>query len=136
MGLLHVAVQGFEVEAELAEVFGLEAADLQLDGAEAVETAVEEQQVEGEIATANLHGELGADEAEITAQLDQEVLQLEQKAPVQVGLGVLGGQVEELDQVGVLENRQGLGMGLPYHLGSLGWVKHRAFEQRALELAL
>jgi hypothetical protein len=54
---------------------------------------------------------------------------------VQVGLFVLGGQVEELDQVGVLENRQGLGMGLPYHLGSLGRVKHRAFEQRALELA-
>ena len=43
VGLAHVAVERLQVEAELAEVLGLEAADLQLDGDEAVEAAVEER---------------------------------------------------------------------------------------------
>jgi hypothetical protein len=77
VGLFRIAVEGFEIEAELAEVFRLEAADLEFDGDEAVQAAVEEEEIEREIPPADLERELGADEAEIAAQLDEEIAELE-----------------------------------------------------------
>ena len=47
--LADVAVEGLQVELQLAEVLGLELADLELDGDQAVQAAVEEEQVEGEV---------------------------------------------------------------------------------------
>jgi hypothetical protein len=42
----HVTVQRFQVEVQLAQVLGLEAVHLQLDGHQAVQAAVEKQQVD------------------------------------------------------------------------------------------
>ncbi len=70
------------------ELFRLETADLQLDGHQAVEAAMEEQQVEGEVPATDLQRVFGADEAEVAAQLDEKVLEPRQQALMQVGLGL------------------------------------------------
>ena len=88
----------------------------------------------GEVAAADLDGELGADEAEVAAELDQEVAELGDQRPVQIGLGVAGGQVEELDDVGVLEDRQGVGMGLSHHWRDHWRVQDGPLEQGGAEL--
>ena len=54
VGLADIAVKGFEVEVEFAEVLGLEAGDLEFDGDEAVQPAVEEEQIEREVLPADL----------------------------------------------------------------------------------
>jgi hypothetical protein len=41
--LLHVAIERLDVEAQLAEVGGLELVDLQLEGHQALQRAMEEQ---------------------------------------------------------------------------------------------
>ena len=53
--LSDISIQRLDVEGELAQVLGLEAADFQFDGHKAVQTAVEEQQIEGEIPAAYLN---------------------------------------------------------------------------------
>ena len=88
--LLHVAVEGFQVELELAQVLGLELDDLEFERDQAVEGPVEEQQVEGEVPPADLDRVLAADEAEVAAEFDQELLELLDQATLQVGLGVPG----------------------------------------------
>ncbi len=72
MLLADVVVDGLEVEVELAEVFRLEAADLQLDGDQGVEPALEEQQIESEVLVAHLDRMLGADEAELPPEFSQK----------------------------------------------------------------
>jgi hypothetical protein len=103
VGLAHVAVQRFEVEAELAQVFRLEPIHLQLDCHEAVQAPVEEQQVEREISSTHLHRKLGAYEAEVAAQLDEEGAQLAEQTVVQIGLGIVWRQAQEFQRVGILE---------------------------------
>ena len=76
MGLLHVAVEGLQVELELSEMVRLELIDFQLEGDQAVQCPVEEEEIQGEIPPADLEGVMAADEAEVAAQLDQELLQL------------------------------------------------------------
>jgi hypothetical protein len=65
---------------------------------------MEEEQVEGEIASAHLHREFGTDKAEVPSQLQQELFHSVEQATVQVVLGVDLGQSEKLDSVGVLED--------------------------------
>ena len=57
-------------------MLGLELVDFQFEGDQAVERPVEEEQVEGEIPPADLERVLAADEAEVAAQFDQELLEL------------------------------------------------------------
>jgi hypothetical protein len=64
MGLAHVAVEGFEVELQLAEVLGLELVHFQFDGDQTVQTAMEEQEIEREVPPADLDGVLRTDKAE------------------------------------------------------------------------
>ncbi len=110
MRFLHVPVEGLQVELELAEMFGLELDDLQLESDQAIEGPVEEEQVKGEIPPADLDRVLAADVAEIAAELDQELLELLDQGPLQVGLGMLGRKVQELHEIGILEDRRGVGM--------------------------
>lgn len=63
-----VTIKGFEVERQLANVFRLEFVNLQFDGDQALKPTVEQQQVDGEVAFANLERILFADEAEIAAK--------------------------------------------------------------------
>lgn len=75
---------------------------------------MEEQQVEGEVALADLERKLGADEAEVAAEFDEEVLEAVEQTAMQVELAVRFRQGEELDQVGVAEDVQGLRMNLAW----------------------
>ena len=86
MRLLHVAVEGLQVELQLAKVFGLELDDFEFKRDQAVERPVEEEQVECEVPPADLERILAADEAEVAAEFDQELLELFDQAPLQVGL--------------------------------------------------
>jgi hypothetical protein len=63
--LPHVALEPLDVERELSEIGGLEPVDLQLDGHEALQAAVEEDEVDREILVADLHRILRANEAEV-----------------------------------------------------------------------
>lgn len=54
MRLLHIAVQGFQIEAELAKVLRFKSANLQFDRNKCVQTAVEKEQIECEVAAADL----------------------------------------------------------------------------------
>ena len=110
--LADIAVKRLQIELQLAEMLGLELADLEFDCDQAVQVAVEEQQVEGEIALSDLHRVLGAHEAKVPTQLDEEVLEPIHEPAMQVVLRVLARQVEELDHVGVLEDIEGPGMRL------------------------
>ena len=76
MRLAHVPVERLQVELQLAEVLGLELLNLQLERDQAVQRPVEEQQVDLEVPPADLDLVVAADEAEVPAQLDQELLPL------------------------------------------------------------
>lgn len=67
MRLADVAIQCLQIKTELAQVFGLEAPDLQFDGNEAVQPAVEKQQIQREVLLSDLDRELRSDEAEVTS---------------------------------------------------------------------
>jgi len=75
MRLAYVAVEGFEVEFQFAEVLGLKLVHLQLKGDEAVEGAVEKEEVYGEIAPPDLHRIFRADETEVATQFTKEIFQ-------------------------------------------------------------
>ena len=105
--LARVAVEGFEVEPQLAQVLGLETAHLQLDGDQAIEAPVKEQQVECEVPAANQHRLLGTDETKVAAKFDQKRLEPREQPAMQVRLAVFIGQIEEFDHVGVLEDAGG-----------------------------
>jgi hypothetical protein len=95
--LLHVAVESLQIEFQLAEMFGLKLLNLQLDADEAIETAMEEQQVDGEVAAADLHDVLRADEAKVPAQFDEELHELLDEGTLKVRLRVVGRKLKELD---------------------------------------
>jgi hypothetical protein len=92
-----VAVEGFEVKLQLAEVLGLEAADLELNGDEAVQSTVKEEQIKGEVAVADLERILRADEAEIAAHFVDEIVELIQQTVMEIGFRVVGGPIEEFE---------------------------------------
>jgi len=97
-------------------MLGLEAVDLQLDRDQAVQAAVEEQEVEREVAPAHLQRKLGADEAAGAAKFDEEGAQLLQQAAMQVSLGVAPRQRQELQGIGILERgRRRVAMRFSHH---------------------
>ena len=104
MGLAHVSVERFQVELQLPEVFRHKLPDLEFDGHEARKLAMEEEQVEHEILTANLEGHLASNKAEVAAELCQESAHVLHEAGVEVSLTVTVRQVEKLDEVGIAEN--------------------------------
>ena len=89
--------------------------DLQFYGNEAIQPAVEEQQVKRKVAASDLERELRPDEAEVASEFDQELAQLGEQARMQVGFGVRLGQIQEVEHVGVLEGAYGLGPTLYHH---------------------
>ncbi len=108
--LLHVAVEGLQVELEFAQVLRLELDDLEFKRDQAVECAIEEEQIEFKVSSANLNRVMTADVAEVAAEFDQELLELLDQTALQVGLGMPRRKVEELDEVAVLEDGGSVGM--------------------------
>ena len=76
MGFAVIAIEGFEVEVELTEGLRLEAGGLELNGDKAVEAAMEEQEVEGEVLAADLQRVLRADETEVVTELGEETAEV------------------------------------------------------------
>jgi uncharacterized protein with ParB-like and HNH nuclease domain len=72
----QVVVDELDVEVELADVLGLESAELELEDHVAVQAAVVEEQIEEELAVAALDRDLGPDEREPGPQLAQEPAQV------------------------------------------------------------
>jgi hypothetical protein len=105
-----IAVKRLQVELELAEMLGLKLVDLELKGDQAIKRSVEEQKVKEEVPTTNLQRVLAADIAEVAAKLDQKLLQFLHQSTMQVGFGVSRWKVEKIDEIGILEDRRGVGM--------------------------
>ena len=108
MRLLHVPVEGLQIELEFAKVFRLKLDDLEFKRDQAVECAIEEEQIEFKVSSANLDRVMTADVAEVAAELDQELLELLDQTALQVGLGMPRRKVEELDEVAVFEDGCGV----------------------------
>ncbi len=64
------------MQAQLAEVLGVEVADLELEGDEAGEASVEEDEIDREVLVADLHRVLRADETEVAAELGDETAEV------------------------------------------------------------
>ena len=107
---LHVAVEGLQVKLQLAEKLRLEFFNLEVERDQAVECPIEKQQVDFKVPSTDLNSVVAADETEVAAKFDQELLQLFEQGALQVGLGVPRGQVEEFKKVAVFENRWSIGM--------------------------
>ena len=75
MRLADVAIQCLEIEAQLAQVLGLKAPDLQFDSNQAVQPAMKKQQVKRKVLLAYLDRKLRADEAEVAPEFNQEDLE-------------------------------------------------------------
>lgn len=71
MRFAFFAIQSFQIEAQLAQILRFKTPDLELDGHQAVETPMKEQQIQRKITPADLNRVLGADKAEIAAQFAQ-----------------------------------------------------------------
>lgn len=80
--LAVVAVEGFEVEVQLAEVAGFESGGLEFYGDEAIQAAMEEEEIDRKILSADLDGIFRADEAKIAAEFSDEPLEAEQETPM------------------------------------------------------
>lgn len=85
---LHVPIEGLQVEFQLAQMFRLKLLDLQLEGDQAIERSIEEQQVQHEIPSSDLEWVVAADKTEIAAQFDEECPQFLNQPSVQVGFRV------------------------------------------------
>lgn len=88
--LLHVPNERLDVVAELPEVSGpLLLSDLQLERDQALQSPVEQDQVDREVLVAKLQGILGANEAEVPTEFGEEASHVAQDSAVKVGLEVL-----------------------------------------------
>ena len=105
-----VAVQGFEVEIELAQLLRCKGGDFQLNGHQTIQATVEEEQIKREVLITDLHRVFGADVAEVSSQLGQKPPQVLQPRTVQVQLGVPGGKTQKFKLVSILEKLIGLRM--------------------------
>jgi hypothetical protein len=105
-----IAVKRLQVELELAQMLGLKLVNLELERDQAIKRSVEEQKVKEEVPATNLQRVLAADIAEVAAKLDQKLLQFLHQSTMQVGFGVSRRKVEKINEIGILEDRRGVGM--------------------------
>ncbi len=103
MWLFHIAIECLDVEAQLADVLGAELANLQLDGNQAREPAVEEHEVDRKILVTDLHRVLGADETEVAAELGDKSAEIAQQCAVEISLRVTTRKIDELERVDIFE---------------------------------
>ena len=117
-------------------MLGLEPVNLELNGHEAVQSAMEEEKVEGKIAATHLQRILRPHKAEVPAQLDQKLFEATDQTPMQPRLVVFGGELEKLDHITVLEDIGRRRVRLSHHRRHPGRREHRPLKQRCLELPL
>ena len=95
---------------------------------------MEEKQIEREVPAADLHRVLGTDEAEITPHFNDELSEILQQTPMQIGLRMTIRKTQELDDVGILEEIRRRRMSLNQRSRGLGRVEHRTFKEGGTEL--
>jgi|SRR6516225_1837888 len=93
-----------EVEIHLAFVGSGECAKLEINGHEAMQTPVEEEQVEEVIGIINPHPILSGYEAEIGSQLRQELLQVTDDRALEILFGISSLESEKIQNIWILEN--------------------------------
>jgi len=107
VGMAEVVVHGGEVEAHLTRVLGQELPHLELHDYIAAQPQVVEEEVEEEVLTVHLQEDLGAHQGEAGAQFQQEVADLGDQSPLQIPLGDVRSEAEEVEDVRVLEGLAG-----------------------------
>lgn len=133
--LLVIAVKGFELEFELAEVFGLEFVNFEFEVDKAVERAVEEEEVEPEIASADLDEVFAADVAKVASEFDEELAEFFDERAMQVEFAVALREVEEIEEVGVFEDACNIRIQLSGQWPDFWRGEDGALEKGAGELA-
>jgi len=113
---------------KLPEIFRFELADFELNCDEVVQSAMKEQQVQGEISAVYLERVLRTDKAEVAAEFDQERPQLVEQSPMQIRVCVNGRRPQKFQVVSDLEDADRFGMRLSHHWRDF-W---RAFISRTL----
>jgi hypothetical protein len=135
VGFFVVAVKGFKLEFEFAKVLGLEFVGFQLEIDEAVEGAVEEEEVEAKIASADLDEVFASDVTEVASEFDEELAELLNEGAVEVAFVVGLREVEEVEEVGVLKYACGIGIQLSHQWCDFWRGEDGALEEGAGELA-
>lgn len=97
-----VVINRRQVEVHLAGVLRLELVDLEVDDDEAAQAEVVEEQVEIEILATDFEVVLTADECEALAEFENERPEVVEQAALQLPLGNVIRDVEELEAVGIL----------------------------------
>jgi hypothetical protein len=96
-----------QVDVHLARIGVGEAAELEVDQHQATQAAVVEDQVNAEPVVADAKAPLASNETEVTAELQQERVEVADERVLEVGLGVLVFEAEELKDVRVLDLLRG-----------------------------
>src|ERR1035437_8372831 len=106
--LTSIPLQPALLEFHLAFVRGLELADLQVNGDQAAQFSVVEEQIKVVIPVVNLHALLAGHKTETHAQFQDERFHLPQNCRLQILLRVGVLQTQEIENVGIAENQVGV----------------------------
>lgn len=90
----HIPIQSFKIEPQFTKVLRLKSAHLQFPGYQAVQSAMEEEQIDCEVSTANLQGDTGSRQNRSRGPIDQKVLQLSRRAEASLLLNGLAASRE------------------------------------------
>ena len=93
-----------EVEFHLAFVFRFEVAELEVDGDEAFQAAMVEEEVEVEVVGIDLDAGLASEEGEAAAEFEEEGFEFAQDGVLEVFLEVAVFEAEEVEDVGIAED--------------------------------
>jgi len=107
--LAHLFVENAQVELHLADILRLELADLELDGDEALESAVEKQQIDEILPALDLQAELAADKSEHASHSAEEILDAADQGTLQLALRMLVAQLQKIEGVFVPDSKPGPG---------------------------
>ncbi len=107
VGFLFVFGEPAEVEFHLAFVFVAEVAEFEVDGDQAFEFAVVEEEVDVEVVVVDLEAFLAGDEAEACAEFEEELFDVAEDGVFEVFFEVVVVEVEEVEDVGIFEEEVG-----------------------------
>ena len=98
-----VLLEPREIQVHLPFVGCDERPNLEVNGHEAAQATMVEQQVEPVVVVVNPHGELPGHETEIAAEFGEELLEIGEDGGFEVFLGIRAFEAEEVEQVRVFE---------------------------------
>jgi len=108
VGLADVAVEGLEIEFHFAEMLRFEFLDFQIEGNQALQAPVEEQEVQAKVLAADLEGILLTDETKVAAQFNEEASEFADKRRLKLSLRVAVSKLEKFDHIAILERAFGV----------------------------